>query len=62
MKQDRRFAVTLNALPFVSSKSKEKALDALRSFSTNYVPPTVFEPGTMVALYSKKLSCEFGKL
>lgn len=49
-----QFAVTLNALPFVSSKSKEKALDALRSFSTNYVPPTVFEPGTMVALYSKK--------
>ncbi|CAE7151474.1 unnamed protein product, partial [Symbiodinium necroappetens] len=49
-----QFAVTLNALPFVSSKSKEKALDALRSFSTNYVPPTLFEPGTMVALYSKK--------
>jgi len=49
-----QFAVTLNALPFVSSKSKEKALDALRSFSTNYVPPTIFEPGTMVALYSKR--------
>ena len=49
-----QFAVVLNALPFVSSKSKDKALKALRDFSKSSVPPPVLTPGTRVALYSKK--------
>ncbi|CAE7349703.1 unnamed protein product [Symbiodinium sp. CCMP2592] len=49
-----QFAVTLSAVPFLSSESKSKALEALRGFSTNYFPPPVLKPGTMVALYSKK--------
>ena len=48
-----QFSVILSAVPFISSSNKEKALEALRGFSTNYFPPPVLTPGTVIALYSK---------
>ena len=52
-----QFAVVLYALPFVSQASKDKALEALKTFASKDVPPPppfVPKPGLSVALHNPR--------
>ncbi|CAE7263886.1 proS, partial [Symbiodinium sp. CCMP2592] len=49
----QQFKVVLQALPFVSQTSADKAIEVLNHFSSNSFPPPLLIPGTTVGLHSK---------
>ncbi|CAE7746647.1 unnamed protein product [Symbiodinium sp. CCMP2456] len=48
-----QFRVVLHALPWVSTSSADRAIDALNHFTQHNLPPPVMVPGTTVALHNR---------